>query len=120
MPDKPVAKKFDYEAKKIFDKPDAAKLKDEKTLNDAGNYLQNNLFGLAVVAAYTDMKGDTEKDRLLSEARAMVVRDYLVRNFKLDDTRIKTIGVGKSDKAAEGGSVDVLIYAEGTTAAQVQ
>ena len=120
LPDKPVAKKFDYEAKKIFDKPDAAKLKDEKTLNDAGNYLQNNLFGLAVVAAYTDMKGDTEKDRLLSEARAMVVRDYLVRNFKLDDTRIKTIGVGKSDKAAEGGSVDVLIYAEGTTAAQVQ
>ena len=120
LPDKPVAKKFDYEAKKIFDKPDAAKLKDEKTLNDAGNYLQNNPFGLAVVAAYTDMKGDTKKDRLLSEARAMVVRDYLVRNFKLDDTRIKTIGVGKSDKAAEGGSVDVLIYAEGTTAAQVQ
>src|SRR5438034_11695603 len=80
-------------------------------LKNAGNYLQNNPFGLAVVAAYTDMKGDTEKDRLLSEARAMVVRDYLVRNFKLDDTRIKTIGVGKSDKAAEGGSVDVLIYA---------
>ena len=49
-----------------------------------------------------------------------MVRDYLVRNFKLDDTRIKTIGVGKSDKAAEGGSVDVLICAEGTTAAQVQ
>ena len=88
-------------------------------LKNAGNYLQNNPFGLAVVAAYTDMKGDTEKDRLLSEARAMVVRDYLVRNFKLDDTRIKTIGVGKSDKAAEGGSVDVLIYAEGTTAAQI-
>jgi len=51
LPDKPVAKKFDYEAKKIFDKPDAAKLKDEKTLNDAGNYPQNNPFGLAVVAA---------------------------------------------------------------------
>jgi len=50
----------------------------------------------------------------------MVVRDYLVRNFKLEDTRIKTIGLGKSDKTAEGGSVDVLIYAEGTTAAQVQ
>jgi phospholipid/cholesterol/gamma-HCH transport system substrate-binding protein len=119
LPDKPVAKKFDYEAKKIFDKPDAAKLKDEKTLNDAGNYLQNNPFGLAVVAAYTDMKGDTEKDRLLTEARAMVVRDYLVRNFKLEDTRIKTIGLGKSGKAAEGGNVDVLIYPEGTTAAQI-
>src|SRR3989449_1552023 len=53
LPDKPLAKQFTYEAKRVFDKPDAAKLKDEK-------------------------------------------------------------------KAAEGGSVDVLIYAEGTTAAQVQ
>jgi hypothetical protein len=24
----------------------------------------------------------------------MVVRDYLVKNFKLEDTRIKTIGLG--------------------------
>src|SRR5207247_8762988 len=107
-------------AEELFDYPDAEKVTDDETLNDAGHYLQNKVFGLAVVAAYRDMRGDTEKDRLLSEARAMVVRDYLVRNFKLDDTRIKTIGVGKSDKAAEGGSVDVLIYAEGTTAAQVQ
>src|SRR5438876_1375873 len=120
LPDKPVEKKFSYEAKKLFDKPDTAKLKSEKALNDMGGFLQSNRFGVAVIAASTDMKGDTEKDRLLTEARAMVVRDYLVRNFKLDDTRIKTIGVGKSDKAAEGGSVDVLIYAEGTTAAQVQ
>src|SRR5947208_14167938 len=64
LPDKPVAKTFAYEAKKIFDKPDTAKLKNEKTLNDAGTYLQSNQFGLAVVAAYTDMKGDTEKDQI--------------------------------------------------------
>src|SRR6266481_6268783 len=74
LPDKPVAKKFTYEAKKIFDKPDTAKLKDEKTLKDAGDYLQDNRFGLAVIAASSDMKGDTEKERLLTEARAMVVR----------------------------------------------
>jgi hypothetical protein len=61
--------------KKIFDKPAAAKLKDAKALNDAGAYLQSNPVGLAVVAAYTDMKGDTEKDRLLTEARSMVARD---------------------------------------------
>jgi len=118
LPDKPAEKKFDYEAKKVFDKPDTAKLKDEKTLNDAGNYLQSNRFGLAVIAAYTDMKGDSEQNRLLTEARAMVARDYLVKHFKLDDTKIKTIGLGKSDKVAEGGSVQVLIYPEGTTTAQ--
>src|SRR5437899_6860307 len=118
LPDKPLAKQFTYEAKRVFDKPDAAKLKDAKALNDAGNYLQSNPFGLAVIAAYTDMKGDTEKDRLLSEARSMVARDYLVKNFKLQDTKIKTIGLGKSDKAPDGGSIEILIYPEGTTAAQ--
>jgi len=48
---------------------------------------QSESLGLAVVAAYTDMKGDTDKDRVLTEARAMVVREYLVENFKFDDTR---------------------------------
>jgi phospholipid/cholesterol/gamma-HCH transport system substrate-binding protein len=119
LPDKPAEKKFDYEAKKLFDKPDTAKLKSEKTLNDTGDFLQSNRFGVAVIAAYTDMKGDTQTDRLLTEARAMVVRDYLVKNFKLEDTKIKTIGLGKSDKAPEGGSVEVLIYPEGTTSAQL-
>ena len=65
-----------------------------------------------------DMKGDTEKDRLLTEARSMVVRDYLVQNFKFDDTRVKTIGLGKSEMAGEGGKVEVLVYPPGTTAEQ--
>jgi len=119
LPDKPVAKKFTYEAKRVFDKPSTAKLKNERAMNDAGEFLQNNRFGVAVIAAYTDMKGDSQTDHLLTEARAMVVRDYLVKNFKLDDTRIKTIGLGKSDKVPESGSVEVLIYPEGTTTAQV-
>ena len=119
LPDKPVEKTFAYEAKKIFDKPDTAKLKNDKTLNDSGDFLQSNRFGVAVIAAYTDMKGDSQTDHLLTEARAMVVRDYLVKHFKLEDTRIKTIGLGKSDKAPEGGSVDILIYPEGTTPAQI-
>ncbi len=119
LPGKPAEKKFDYEAKKIFDKPDTAKLKNDKTLKEAGDFLQNNRFGVAVVAAYTDMKGDTEKDRLLTEARAMVVRDYLVKNFKLEDTRLKTIGLGKSDQARDGGGVEILVYPEGTSTAQI-
>ena len=119
LPERPAEKKFTYEAKKIFDKPDKAKLRNDKTLNDTGNFLQNNQFGVAVIAAYSDMKGDSQTDHLLTEARAMVVRDYLVKNFKLQDTRIKTIGLGKSDKAPDGGSIEVLIYPEGTTTAQM-
>jgi outer membrane protein OmpA-like peptidoglycan-associated protein len=116
LPEKPVTKQFAYEAKKVFDRLDTAKLRDAKTLNDAGSYLQNNTFGLAVIAAYTDMRGDTEKDRLLTEARSMVVRDYLVKNFKLDDTKIKTIGLGKSKDAPDGGSIQILLYPADTAA----
>lgn len=119
LPDKRTEKMFDYEAKKIFDKPDTAKLKNDRTLKDAGDFLQSNRFGVVVVAAYTDMKGDSQQDRLLTEARAMVVRDYLVKNFKVEDTRIKTIGLGKSDKVADGGSVEILVYPEGTATTQI-
>jgi hypothetical protein len=72
-----------------------------------------NPFGLAVVAGYADMKGDTDQEKVLTEARAMVVRDYLVRNFKIDDTRVKVIGLGKSAEA-NGSGVEILVYAPGT------
>jgi phospholipid/cholesterol/gamma-HCH transport system substrate-binding protein len=118
LPPDPVAKRFTYDAKELFDKPDTAKLKKSNVLKDAGAYLEGNSFGVAVVASYTDMKGDTDKDRVLTEARAMVVRDYLVQNFKLDDTRMKTIGLGKSKDVSDGGRVEVLVYPAGTNIAQ--
>jgi phospholipid/cholesterol/gamma-HCH transport system substrate-binding protein len=114
LPQQGVVKKFTYDAKKVFDSQDTAELKEGKALNDAGKYLENGRFGLAVVAASTDMKGDTEKDRELTQARAMVVRDYLVKHFKLQDTRIKTMGLGKSSNVSEGGMVEILIYPLGT------
>ena len=67
-----------------------------------------------VVAAYAGMKGDSDKDRKLAEARAFVVREYLVKNFKLDDTRIKTIGLGKADAANQDRKLDILVYSETT------
>ena len=90
-------------------KPDSAKLKNQKTLSEAGKFLEGAPFRLAVVAAYTGMKGDTDKARQLTDARATVVRDYLVQNFRLDDTRIKTLGLGKS-RSDEGSGVEIVIY----------
>jgi outer membrane protein OmpA-like peptidoglycan-associated protein len=116
LPQGPSVKKFQYDAKQIFDKPDTAKLKNQKILNEAGTYLQDNKYGLAVIAAYTSMKGDSEKDRVLTEARSMVIRDYLTQNFKLDDTRIKTLGLGKVDEASDNGEVQILIYPPGASA----
>jgi len=106
----PALKTFAYQPKQIFDQPDSAKLKNRKVLNEAGSFLENGQFGLAVVAASTGMKGDSDKNRRLTEAQTMVVRDYLVQNFRLDDTRIKTIGLGKVKAAGDTGGVEITVY----------
>lgn len=116
LPDQPVMKRFAFDAGKLFDNGDSAKLKSERALNDAGQFLEAHPFGLAVVAASTDMHGDTDKDRVLSDARAMVIREYLVDNFKFDDTRLKTVGLGKSAEATKNGQLQILIYSAGENA----
>lgn len=109
LPTKQSSKEFVYDAKAIFDKPDNARLKDRKALEEAGKFLEQNKFSLAVVAT-SDEVGDSEKDRILTQARAKVVRDYLVENFKFDDTRVKIMGLGKSSKAGETSKVEILVY----------
>jgi phospholipid/cholesterol/gamma-HCH transport system substrate-binding protein len=118
LPAAPPAEQFTFDADKLFDKPDSAKLKDEKTLKPAGQYLQSHPFGLAVVAVYTGMKGDTDKDRVLAEARAYAAREYLVKNFRFDDTRVKTAGIGKNGE--EGSTVAILVYPQGASAPNPQ
>jgi outer membrane protein OmpA-like peptidoglycan-associated protein len=109
LPAQASTKDFDYDTKEIFDKPDGAKLKNKKALDEAGRYLEENTFGLVVVAS-SESKGDTDKARVLTEARAKVVRDYLAQNFKLEDKRIKTIGLGKTKDAGESSKLVILIY----------
>ena len=110
-------KEFTYTARQLFDARDSAKLKNEKTLNAGGQYLAENQFGFAVVVVSTGMEGDTQKDQVLTEARAMVVREYLVENFGFDDSQLKTLGMGKQAGAnleADWGSIQILIFPVGT------
>jgi len=111
LPKEQPTKSFDFNPKSLFDKPDAAKLKNEKSLDAAGQFLQSQRFGLAVVVATTGRTGDSEQDRVLSEGRSFVVRKYLVDKFQLDDTRLKTLGLGKTADASPDGSIQILIYA---------
>jgi hypothetical protein len=63
------------------------------------------------------MEGDTQKDLVLTEARAMVVREYLVENFGFDDSQLKTLGMGKqadTNSDVGWGAVQILIYPAGT------
>jgi hypothetical protein len=54
---------------------------------------------------------------LLTEARAMVVREYLVANFGFDDSQLKTLGMGKqtnTNSEGDWGTVQIFIYRVGT------
>jgi phospholipid/cholesterol/gamma-HCH transport system substrate-binding protein len=117
LPQGATVKEFTYPAKQLFDKSDSAKLKNQKSLNGGGEFLANNKFGLAVIVASAGMEGDTEKDLVLTEARAMVVREYLVENFGFDDSQLKTLGMGKqtgTNGDAGWGTIQILIYPAGT------
>jgi len=117
LPEGAPTKQFTYSAKQLFDKPDSAKLKNQKSLNPGGEFLANNQFGFAVVAVSVGMEGDTQKDLVLTQARAMVVRQYLVENFGFDDSQLRTLGMGKQAEANSDvgwGRVQLFIYPAGT------
>jgi phospholipid/cholesterol/gamma-HCH transport system substrate-binding protein len=102
LPQGTPMKTFTYASKELFDASDSAQLKNQKSLNAAGEFLAQNQFGLAVVVVSVGMVGDTPKQLVLTEARAMVVRKYLVDNFGFDDSLVKTLGMGKQT----GNNVD--------------
>jgi len=113
LPDAAPLKTFTFESKQLFDKVDTAKPKNQKSLRAAGQFLEDTEFGVAVVVVSTGGTGDTQKDMVLAQARAMVVRDYLVGNFSFDDEQLKTLGLGKDKdlKPDTGwGTVEIVIY----------
>jgi outer membrane protein OmpA-like peptidoglycan-associated protein len=117
LPQGTPTKQFSYPAKQLFGKQDSAKLKNQKSLTAGGEFLANNQFGFAVVVVSAGREGDTQKDLVLTEARAMVVREYLVENFGFDDSQLKTLGMGKqaNENSDSGwGTVQIFIYPAGT------
>jgi len=118
LPQAEPLKTFTYDPKLLFDKVDTAKPKNQKSLRAAGQFLADNEFGVAVVVVSTGMAGDTEKDLVLTQARASGVRDYLVDNFGFDDAELKTFGVGKKNGTNEAswGTVEIIIYPPETDA----
>jgi phospholipid/cholesterol/gamma-HCH transport system substrate-binding protein len=113
LPAEQYSKKLSFDAGQLFDKADSSKLKNKKLLNEVGQFLEENKFGMAVVAARGGVTGDSDKVRELTDAQALVVREYLVQNFRVDDTRIKTIGLGKAQDTADSYKLEVLVYPAG-------
>ena len=122
LPEGTPVQKFSYNTKDIFDKPDTAKLKNQKLLDRVGDYLEQNNFGLVVIVDHTELGGDHDKNLTLSQARAMVVRKYVAEKFKVDDTRIKTKGLGEeeSDGTNNQAPLEVLVYSEDTAKSSIR
>ena len=117
LPPGAAQRTFTFEAKQLFDKVDTAKLKNQKSLDAAGDFLTSTDFGVAVVAVYSSMEGDAAKDLTLTEGRALVIREYLVENFGFDDRKLKTLGRGKetgTSPESGWGTIKILIYPVGT------
>jgi phospholipid/cholesterol/gamma-HCH transport system substrate-binding protein len=118
LPVAPPLKTFTYDPKGLFDQIDTAKLKNPQSLGDAGKFLAANEFGVAVVVVYTGMTGDTQKDLVLTQARAAVIRAYLVGNFGFDDSQLKTLGMGKkigADAGSPWGEIQIIVYPVGAS-----
>ena len=115
LPERTPQQSFAFDGKDLFTKADTAKIQKEKLLNEVGTYLENNPFGLAIVVAQTGLQGSKEDNRTLSQARAMVVRQYLAQKFRIDDTRIKTLGLGEEGQTTldRNGRVSIVIYPGG-------
>lgn len=123
LPEGTPLKTFTYEPENLFDKIDTAKLKNQDSLSAAGKFLAANEFGVAVVVVHTGMTGDAQQDLVLTQARAAVIRAYLVGNFGFDDTQLKTLGLGKQTGAGKDsgwGVIEIIIYPVGTSLPAVQ
>jgi phospholipid/cholesterol/gamma-HCH transport system substrate-binding protein len=115
LPKRAPLRTFTFAGKDLFGKPDSAKLGKEKLLNEVGAFLESNPYGLAVIMAQTGVTGEQEKNLQLSQARATIVRQHLAQKFRIDDARVKTLGMGEGDQTAtdKGGRVTVVIYPGG-------
>jgi phospholipid/cholesterol/gamma-HCH transport system substrate-binding protein len=107
LPDRPATKKFAFNATDLFGKPDTAKLKGEKLLNPVGEFLEQTPFGQAVVVAHAGLKGEKDKNLTLTQAQAMVVRQSLAGRYRINDARLKTLGLGEDEQA---GRVEIIVY----------
>lgn len=65
---------------------------------------QKNLKG--VIEGHTDNVGNAKSNQLLSQRRANAVRDYIVKNFKIDKKRLSAKGFGQTKPVADNATAE--------------
>jgi phospholipid/cholesterol/gamma-HCH transport system substrate-binding protein len=109
LPAAEAVKTFTLEGEQLFSGKEEAKLKGEAKLKEVGHFLEGAGHGFVVITDRCSHIGDEKKGLVLSQARALVVRDYLAKNFKLEDAQLKTMGKGEAN-GGEESKVEILVY----------
>jgi phospholipid/cholesterol/gamma-HCH transport system substrate-binding protein len=119
LPAEAPVKTFTFAAQDLFSKPDAVQIKHKRRLDGVGAYLEANPSGLVVVQVRSGLRGEHEANRILTRTQALAVRTWLADHFEVDDTRLKTMGLGEAPATGPEHRVDIAVYA-GTGAAGVK
>ena len=60
------------------------------------DFIKNHSYLIVEIGCHVDSRGNDEANQLLTERRVIHLRDYLIRNFKVDENRILVRGYGES------------------------
>lgn len=87
-----ITNDINFDVNKAIIKPNSY-----KTLNKIGELLSENPDLAIKIIGHTDSDGSTQANQKLSEKRAEAIKDYLIKNFSIDASRLETIGKGESE-----------------------
>jgi OmpA-OmpF porin, OOP family len=94
-----------WELRGVYFDSDKAVIKDTKALDEATAILKANPKITGEVRGYTDNTASAEYNQKLSEARAMAVRDYFVKQG-IAPERIRAKGFGETNPVASNDTVE--------------
>ena len=83
---------------------DKVQLEEQEKLAVIGKFLEKYPQTTAVIEGHTDDVGTNEANQRLSERRATAVVNYLVRNLKVDRTRLTPVGYGETRPIADNST----------------
>jgi len=95
------------EMKPIYFTYDQASIKGDQLprMEHNGNYLKNNSGRRVLIEGNTDARGTNEYNLALGERRAMSAKTYL-REFGIEESRIRTVSYGEERPLFNGSSED--------------
>jgi OOP family OmpA-OmpF porin len=73
-------------------------------LKAVGDALNQDKTLKGTIEGYTDSVGNDKLNQQLSQRRANAVRDYIIKNFKVDGKRLTAKGYGEANPVADNGT----------------